>query len=198
MTATQHDRDLMLSVKRGDRASFELLHARHKCSVQRLVGRIVRDSAAAEELTQEVFLRVYQARNRYEPSASCSTWLYRIAFNRALNWLRSQGQKKATVSYDAQSYSALRRVLSDPCRNPESIMLDAEVVRRIHNAVNALPERQRTAVSLHKFEGLDYAQIAKRLHTTVPAVKSLLFRTYLSLQTRLRPEPDGPDSACYR
>jgi len=195
MTAIADDRDLMLSVKRGDSGSFDLLHARHRGSVHRLVSRIVRDSATAEELTQEVFLRVYQARNRYEPSASFSTWLYRIAFNRALNWLRSQNQRKTTISYDAQSSTNLRRVLSDPVRDPECLILNAEVVQRIRDAVNGLPPRQRAAVSLHKFEGLDYAEIARRLNTTVPAVKSLLFRTYLTLQSRLQPQPDGPDTA---
>jgi RNA polymerase sigma-70 factor (ECF subfamily) len=80
-------------------------------------------------------------------------------------------------------------------RNPETIILNAEVVQRIRDAVNGLPPRQRAAVSLHKFEGLDYAEIAQRLNTTVPAVKSLLFRTYLTLQARLQPEPDGSDSA---
>lgn len=194
MNAIADDRDLMLSVKRGDYESFELLHARHRGSVHRLVSRIVRDSATAEELTQEVFLRVYQARDRYQPSASFSTWLYRIAFNRALNWLRSQNQQKSTISYDAQSSSGLRRLLCDPVRNPECIILDAEVVQRIRDAVNGLPPRQRAAVSLHKFEGLDYAEIARRLNTTVPAVKSLLFRTYLTLHSRLQPQPDGPDS----
>ena len=179
------DRELMLSLKNGDTDSLELLHKRHRTNVQRLIRRITGDAAVAEELSQEVFLRVYQARQRYEPTASFSTWLYRIAFNRSLNWLRSQHQHRNTTSFDAQPNS-LRR-LQEPSATPERKLLDREHIERIREVINSLPPRQRQALILHKYEGLDYAQIAARMNTTVPAIKSLLFRTYLSLQELLKP-----------
>jgi RNA polymerase sigma-70 factor (ECF subfamily) len=179
------DRDLMLSLKNGDTGSLELLHRRHRTSVQRLIRRMTGNAAVAEELSQEVFLRVYQARERYEPTASFSTWLYRIAFNRSLNWIRSQNQHRNTTSFDAQPNSFRR--LQEPGATPERKLLDKEHVERIREVINSLPPRQRQALILHKYEGLDYTQIAVRMNTTVPAIKSLLFRTYLSLQDLLRP-----------
>lgn len=179
------DRELMMSLKNGDVDSLEQLHRRHRTNVQRLIRRITGDAAVAEELSQEVFLRVYQARARYEPTASFSTWLYRIAFNRSLNWLRSQNQYRNTTSFDAQSASFRR--IEEPSATPERKLLDQEHIERIRQVINSLPARQRQALILHKYEGLDYAQIAERMNTTVPAIKSLLFRTYLSLQELLKP-----------
>jgi RNA polymerase sigma-70 factor (ECF subfamily) len=179
------DRELMLSLKNGDVDSLELLHKRHRGNVQRLIRRITGNAAIAEELSQEVFLRVYQARARYEPTASFSTWLYRIAFNRSLNWLRSQNQYRNTTSFDAQPAS-MRRI-QEPGATPERKLLDQEHIERIRQVINSLPPRQRQALILHKYEGLDYVQIAERMDTTVPAIKSLLFRTYLSLQELLKP-----------
>lgn len=133
---TLEDRQLMLSLKNGNSGSFDILHQRHRLRVFHLISRITNDAAAAEELSQEVFLRVYMARARYQPSASFSTWLYRIAFNRSLNWLRSQGPGKSTLSYDAlpaAGWSALR----DPA-TPEHLLLRRERIQRVRAALAAL------------------------------------------------------------
>jgi RNA polymerase sigma-70 factor (ECF subfamily) len=179
------DRELMLSLRGGDDGCLEVLHRRHRGNVTRLIRRMIKDHAAAEDLAQEVFLRVYQARKRYEPSASFSTWLYRITFNRTLNWIRSQGQSKQTSSYDSQPAS-LRHSTKEPPPTPEGLLLSQEKIERVRAAIHALPPRQRTALVLHKYEGLDYAEIAECMETTVPAIKSLLFRTYLALQQLLK------------
>lgn len=184
------DRDLMASLRNGDLGSLEVLHQRHRGNVTRLIRRMIRDQAVAEDLAQEVFLRVYQARSRYQPSASFSTWLYRITFNRTLNWIRSQNQFKTTSSYDAQPQS-LRRSLQSPSPTPEHLLLDKEKIDRVRTAIQALPPRQKMALMLHKYEGMDYAQIAECMDTTVPAVKSLLFRTYIALQELLKPEAEA-------
>ena len=184
------DRDLMASLRNGDLGSLEVLHQRHRGNVTRLIRRMIRDQAVAEDLAQEVFLRVYQARSRYQPSASFSTWLYRITFNRTLNWIRSQNQFKTTSSYDAQPQS-LRRSLQSPSPTPEHLLLDKEKIDRVRAAIQALPPRQKTALMLHKYEGMDYTQIAECMDTTVPAVKSLLFRTYIALQELLKPEAEA-------
>lgn len=183
-TEIMEDCELMLAVKRGDRESFELLHRRHKVNVQRLLNRMTRDAAVAEELSQEVFLRVYQARERYEPTASFNTWLYRIAFNRALNWLRSQRAGRGVTSYDAPD-SQLRRTLTDNLPTPERQSLQREKIDSVRHAIDELPSRQRTALILHKYHELEYVEIAARLGISLSAVKSLLFRTYLGLQKKL-------------
>ena len=178
------DCELMLAVKQGDGASFEVLHQRHRVSVQRLLNRMTRDAAVAEELSQEVFLRVYQARERYEPTASFHTWLYRIAFNRALNWMRSQRASRGVTSYDVPDCQ-LRRTLTDNIPSPERQSLRRETIEAVRQAIEELPERQRTALILHKYHELEYVEIAARLGISLSAVKSLLFRTYLGLQKRL-------------
>jgi RNA polymerase sigma-70 factor (ECF subfamily) len=181
---TLADCDLMRAVKAGDQASFELLHQRHKPQVYRLLNRMTRDAAVAEELAQEVFLRVYQARDRYEPTASFSTWLYRIAFNRALNWIRSQRASRSTVSYDIPD-TPLRRTLMDGLPDPEYKTLRREVIETVRRAIEELPPRQRTALILHKYYDFEYMEIAAHLGVSLSAVKSLLFRTYLGLHKRL-------------
>jgi RNA polymerase sigma-70 factor (ECF subfamily) len=179
------DRELMQSLKQGDHESLALLHSRHRKNVVNLLRRMTHNSAIAEELTQDVFLRVYQARTTYKPTAAFSTWLYRIAFNRALNWIRSQSVNRRMSSFDAQP--ARVRTMKDGGPSPEHLLLDREMVERVREAILSLPPRHRAALTLHKYEGLDYAQIAASLNTSVPAVKSLLFRTYLTLQDRLKP-----------
>lgn len=178
------DCELMLEVKGGNQASFALLHERHRMSVERLLSRMTKNTAVAEELSQEVFLRVYQARDRYQPTASFTTWLYRIAFNRALNWLRSQRAVRGTVSYDIPD-TPLRRSLADGMPTPERTALRQERIDTVRRAIASLPARQREALMLHKYGGLEYTVIAAQMGTSVPAVKSLLFRTYLTLHARL-------------
>ncbi len=180
------DRNLMLLFQQGDESCFDLLLARHRSAIIRHIQRMTGDPAAAEDLTQEVFLRVYLARARYQPSAMFTTWLNRIATNRTLNWLRSRKVKRPPLSYDGETGSGLRRALADPVPTPEKQILRQEQIERLRKAIETLPERQRLALILHKYEGLDYAQIAIQLHTTVPAIKSVLFRTYLSLGASLR------------
>jgi RNA polymerase sigma-70 factor (ECF subfamily) len=181
----------MLDVKAGDEQSFELLLARYRTPLVNFLCRMVRDPAAAEDLAQEVFLRVYRARKKYEPSAKFTTWLFRIATNLALNALRDGRWRQQEVSLDepADGRGDAPQRLDVPDRAPgqvERLMQQhrAEVIRR---AVLALPEKQRAAVLLHKYHDLDYDEIAKILECSVPALKSLLFRAYEALRTQLAP-----------
>jgi RNA polymerase sigma-70 factor (ECF subfamily) len=183
---TLDDRNLMLLFQQGDDSCFELLLSRHRGNVIRQIHRMTGDHAAAEDLTQEVFLRVYMARSRYQPSALFTTWLSRIAINRTLNWLRSRKARRPPLSYDGETGAGIRRVLADPILTPEKQALRNEQVERLRKAIEALPERQRIALILHKYQGLDYHQIAARMSTTVPAIKSVLFRTYLALGASLK------------
>jgi RNA polymerase sigma-70 factor (ECF subfamily) len=187
--AIDHDLELMRRVRAGDAESFDRLLDRHR---QPLVGfffRMVRDPALAEDLAQEVFLRVYQARNRYQPAAKFTTWLYRIATNLALNALRDRKQVvQATardgVAADAESVTAR---LPDGEPSAEHVLMESDRARTIRQAVEALPENQRAAVILHKYQEVDYRQIAAILGVSESAVKSLLFRAYENLRGRLEP-----------
>ncbi len=185
--AMESDLDLMLRVRRGDAESFGELLRRYRRPLVSFFARMVRDRALAEDLAQEVFLRVYKSRERYQPEARFTTWLYRIATNLALNALRD---RKPEVPADAppeqQDAPPLERFVDrEPSAEQQLMRGDRE--RLIRQAVEALPENQRAAVILHKYQEVDYRQIAQILRVSKSAVKSLLFRAYETLRARLEP-----------
>jgi len=184
------DVQLMLDVKAGDDASFDFLLVKYRSPLVNFLYRMVRDTATAEDLAQEVFLRVYRARKQYTPSAKFTTWLFRIATNVALNSVRDNRYQKMEVSLDApvstEEESAPRELPAREMRIDEHL-LEQDRVAFIQRAIAALPEKQRAAVLLHKYEEMDYAEIAKILDCTESALKSLLFRAYESLRVQLAP-----------
>ena len=181
------DVELMLRVKAGDATSFAALLQRYRAPLIHYLNRMVQDQASAEELAQEVFLRVYRARGRYSPDARFTTWVFKIATNLALNRVRdNRAQRGAETPMETLEPLALGGV-RDPRRTAEQQMIEQERVRWIREAVLALPEKQRAAVILHKYHDMDYVQIAKILGCSTSALRSLLFRAYESLRERLRP-----------
>src|SRR6516225_576331 len=186
------DVQLMLDVKAGDEASFELLLQRYRTPLVNFLYRMVRNREQAEDLAQEVFLRVYRAREDYVPSAKFTTWLFRIATNLALNSVRDTRYRKLEVSIDApigETEDGDERTLDIPEKHPNIEQHLVEDARRkmIRHAIDKLPEKQRAAVLLHKYQELDYAEIAKILACSESALKSLLFRAYESLRVELAP-----------
>ena len=194
------DVQLMLGVKQGDEVSFELLLQRYRRPLCHFLNRMVRDAAQAEDLAQEVFLRVYRARREYEPSAKFTTWLFRIATNLALNSLRDGRHRQAEISLDApaegEDGSAMKLDVADKAPVVEQQLVERDRVAVIHRAILRLPEKQRAAVLLHKYQELDYDEIARVLGCSVSALKSLLFRAYETLRVELAPlvapEASGP------
>lgn len=184
--ALDQDLELMLRVRRGDAESFEVLLQRYRAPLVGFFVRMVRDPALAEDLAQEVFLRVYQARHRYRPEARFTTWLYRIATNLALNSIRDRKGWAPASREDGESNAEAVGV-ADPKPVAEEQMMFSDRQRMIRDAVEALPEKQSSAVILHKYQDLDYRQISKILGISESAVKSLLFRAYESLRARLGP-----------
>ena len=180
------DAILMVQVCRGHEPSFETLLERHRSAVVNHLNRLVRDRAIAEELAQDVFLRVYRFRNRYQPEAKFSTWLFRITTNVALNWRRDTRRETAHLRLDASSHETRRIQVLD--RNPrvDQQLLAEHRAREIREAIEALPPKQLAAVLMHKYEGMDYVQIAEVLDCSIPALKSLLFRAYQTLRERLK------------
>ena len=182
------DVQLMLDVKAGDEVSFGLLLAKYRSPLINFLYRMVRDAATAEDLAQEVFLRVYRARRQYSPSAKFTTWLFRIATNLALNSVRDNRYKRMELSLDAPAEvdEAPREVPAREKRIDE-YMLERDRSEVIRRAIGALPEKQRAAVLLHKYEEMDYSEIAKILECSESALKSLLFRAYETLRVQLAP-----------
>ncbi len=179
------DAELMLRVKDGDGASFALLLGKYRASVNHFLYRMVQDQAIAEELAQEVFLRVYRSRETYEPTAKFTTWLYRIATHLALNWLRDQKHERSQQRLDETSEGAPVREVQDRAPSVEQKLLHQVNVYEVREAVAALPDKQRAAVLMHKYDEMEYSQIAKVLSCSESAVKSLLFRAYETLRVRL-------------
>lgn len=189
------DVQLMLDVKSGNDSSFELLLRKYRTPVVNFLYRMVRDSAAAEDLAQEVFLRVYRARGQYLPTAKFTTWMFRIATNLALNALRDRRYRQMEVSIDQSladrsgDADSEQPALEIPDRRAS---IEVELIRRhraelIRRAVESLPEKQRAAILLHKYQEMDYDQIAQVLGCSESALKSLLFRAYETLRVELAP-----------
>jgi RNA polymerase sigma-70 factor, ECF subfamily len=182
------DVQLMLDVKAGNDASFGPLLQKYRIPLVSFLDRMVRDWTLAEDLAQEVFLRVYRARKKYSPDAKFTTWLFRIATNLALNALRDGRHRQGEVSLD-QSGEDDRRTMDLPDRRPgiEQHLMERDRAALIRRAIWALPEKQRAAVLLHKYHELDYDEIARILECSESALKSLLFRAYETLRVELAP-----------
>ncbi len=179
------DAELMLRVKDGDGASFALLLEKYRASVAHFLYRMVQNQAISEELAQEVFLRVYRSRATYEPTAKFTTWLFRIATHLALNWLRDGKNERAQQRLDETSEDIPAREVADRAPSAEHRLLHQVRVDEVRRAVASLPDKQRAAVLMHKYEEMEYSQIAKVLSCSESAVKSLLFRAYETLRVRL-------------
>jgi RNA polymerase sigma-70 factor (ECF subfamily) len=179
------DTELMLRVREGDGASFGVLLEKHRSSVVHFLYRMVQNQAIAEELAQEVFLRVYRSRSTYEPTAKFTTWLFRIATHMALNALRDGRHERLQERLDDNSGEMPARQVTDRRPTVEQSMVYQGKLDEIRRAITALPEKQRAAVLMHKYEEMEYSQIAKVLSCSESAVKSLLFRAYETLRARL-------------
>jgi RNA polymerase sigma-70 factor (ECF subfamily) len=179
------DTQLMLSVQQDDDASFGLLMERHRTVLIQHLSRMVQNPAVAEELAQDVFLRIHRSRQSYEPSAKFTTWLFRISTNVAYNHFRDQKYHNRNISLDREVPNARKRDLPDRVANVEKCLMEDARIQEIRAAVAALPFKQRAAVLMHKYEEMDYAQIASVLDCTPSAVKALMFRAYEALRDRL-------------
>jgi RNA polymerase sigma-70 factor (ECF subfamily) len=183
------DAAVMLRVAAGDEESFNFLVQKHHRPMIHFLFRMVRNQAVAEELAQEVFLRVYRARDSYRAEARFTTWLYRIATNLAVNHARDTKHERAaqTVYLDApDEESGTTPDVADGEPSVEQKLMRDERMAAIRTHVLALPERQRMAVLMHKYQGMDYRQIGDVLKLSESATKSLLFRAYQTLRDKLK------------
>jgi RNA polymerase sigma-70 factor, ECF subfamily len=180
------DTQLMIRVQRNDASSFGELLTRNRNLVVNYLARMVVNRAVAEELAQDVFVRVYRSRQTYEPTAKFSTWLYRITTNVALNHFRDDKRAQNQISLDVRDAVQVRREAQDRTVLIEDRLVREVVLRQIRHAIRALPPKQRAAVIMHKYDEMDYAQISRVLECSPSAVKALMFRAYETLRLRLR------------
>jgi len=182
---------LMLAFRAGDASAFDALFRRWSAPLLRYLERMLRDAGAAEELVQEVFLRVHRARERYEPEARLSTWLYRIATNLALNELRRPRRRAPHRSADEPDAPALVAASVVPEAVVDAKRMGARALRELE----ALPEKQRAALCMSAVEGLSYAEVAEALEVSEQAVKALVHRARSALAERLRLTTGGTGRA---
>jgi len=177
------DVDLMLKFQAGDVSAFEQLMCKHQKSVINTIYRFIGNRVEAEELAQEVFLKVYNSAQKYEPKAKFSTWLYKIATNLCLNELRKK--RFETVSLDDLGEET--NDLIDARHIPPDITLKNERVALIKKAVESLPEKQRMALILREYNDLSYKEIAEVMRCSVASVQSRLQRAKSTLKEKLAP-----------
>jgi RNA polymerase sigma-70 factor, ECF subfamily len=183
------DAEIMLRVSEGDDSGFSILIEKYRKQIVHFMFRMSRNQAVAEELAQEVFLRVYRSRQTYRAEAKFSTWLYRIATNLGVNHARDTKYERTAQNVyldQPDPETGTSPDVADSTPNVEQDLVREERMNAIRKHVMALPERQRNAVLMHKYQEMDYKEIGVVLKLSESATKSLLFRAYQTLRENLK------------
>ncbi len=175
---------LMERIGEGDHGAFRELVERHQDAVIGTVAKMLGNHSEAEDIAQQVFLRIWRNAKRYRPDAKFTTYLFTITRNLVFNETRRKSRKKE-VSSDEREENTNQLIAASPDRQPDAELLQAELQRAVDDAIAALPEAQRMAVVLRRYEQLSYDEIAAVLSLSVSAVKSLLFRARTTLRESL-------------
>ncbi len=175
---------LMRLVSRGDTSAFEELIQRHQALVAGTVARMLSSNSDVEDIAQQVFIRVWKSARRYVPRAKFTTWLLKITRNLVFNELR-RTKRHAHVPLQSEPGAEDPPVKDETNLAPDASLLESELQRTIEEAILQLPETQRMALVLRRYEQMSYEQIAEVLDLSVPAVKSVLFRARSELRARL-------------
>jgi RNA polymerase sigma-70 factor (ECF subfamily) len=186
----------MLAYQAGDEAAFDHIVAEYSSQVFALLTRFLGQKSNREDLVQDTFLRVVRARERYQPTARFSTWLYRIVFNLAVNETQRAGSKESqrlhgSASDDEHAADGMSEFGDERALQPSDELEQADVVRAVRAAIASLPEHQRLALILAKYEELPYAEIAEIIGSSEKAVKSLVHRAREALREKLAPFLQG-------
>jgi len=183
------DQQLVARAQQGEKQAFELLVAKYQRKLLRLISRLVRDPAEAEDVAQEAFIKAYRALPQFRGDSAFYTWLYRIGVNTAKNFLVSQGRRPPSSTEkdneEAETFDdadALRDI-----NTPESILLSKEIATTVNAAMAKLPEELRTAISLREIEGLSYDEISEVMNCPIGTVRSRIFRAREAIAAELRP-----------
>ncbi len=181
----REDVAFMRRTRDGDMAAFEQLVEKHQALVVGTVGRMLGGNADAEDIAQQVFVRVWKSAGRYEPRAKFTTWLLKITRNLVFNELRRR-KRHTTTPMQFEPEGEEMQLPDEQAKSPARSLLDRELQRSVDAAITDLPESQRMAVVLRRYEELSYDEIAEVLGQSVPAVKSLLFRARTELRQKLK------------
>ena len=186
MTASDTDQQLVQRAQRGDPRAFDLLVLKYQGRIGGLVSRYINDPGEVEDVTQEAFIKAYRALDKFRGDSAFYTWLYRIASNAAKNHLVAKGRRPgadATIE-DAEGFE--QADLISESSTPEAVLMSEELAQVVTEAMDALPEELRAALTLREFEGLSYDDIAAVLECPVGTVRSRIFRAREAIDDRVR------------
>ncbi len=186
LSAEPDDVALMLRVKHGDMEAFEMLVLRHQHSVVGTVTKMLGGASDSEDIAQQVFVRVWKSASRYEPKAKFTTWLMTITRNLVFNESRRRQRARLVPMENEDEESSAKQFVDEAAEAPNVEMLGQELQLVIESAITSLPENQRMAIILRRFEEMPYEDIAKVLKLSIPSVKSVLFRARAELKEKLR------------
>ena len=182
------DRELVLRVQKGDKSAFDVLVLKYQFKIIKLVSRYVRDSSEAQDVAQEAFIKAYRALPGFRGDSAFYTWLYRIAINTAKNYLVSQGRRPPGTDIDAQDAEQFEgQTFLKDYETPERLLLKDEIAETVFDAIEALPEDLRTAITLREFEGMSYEDIAQAMGCPIGTVRSRIFRAREAIDNKLSP-----------
>lgn len=184
-SATEQDVLWMELIKNGDTEALRLLIETHQMRVISTVAKMLGDDTDAEDIAQQVFIRVWNSASRYTPTAKFTTWLFKITRNLVFNELRRR-KRHPSSSLDSKEEDGAYQTPDLNAPSPAALMLDSELQGAIQQAIDSLPEIQRMAIILRRYEEMSYEEIAEVLKLSVPAVKSTLFRARVDLRERLQ------------
>lgn len=193
-TDRESDRLLVERVQAGERQAFDLLVSKYQRRLMRLVARIVRDPAEAEDIVQETFIKAFRALRHFRGDAAFYTWLYRIGINTAKNYLVIQA-RRATGAAEAERDGGEAGEASDGPRDintPESMLASKQIAQTVNAAMDALPVDLRTAILLREIEGMSYEEISAIMSCPIGTVRSRIFRAREVIAEKLRPLLDVP------
>lgn len=193
-TERESDQLLVERVQAGDKRAFDVLVSKYQRRLMRLVSRLVHDTAEAEDVVQETFIKAYRALRHFRGDAAFYTWLYRIGINTAKNYLVTQGRRTPTSSEtdaeQAESFDDGHRLRDN--NTPESVLASKQIAATVNAAMDVLPIELRTAIVLREIEGLSYEEISEIMACPIGTVRSRIFRAREVIAEKLKPLLDMP------